>query len=326
MELALKTGSLLAIIIGAYLAKRAGWFHDRDYKVLSALVFNVTLPAAVIRSFAMNDHDLSMFWLVLLGFLASFLPLFVIHAATRGDTVEHRAFQMLTGTTFNMGNFTLPVVTTFLGPSAGVPAVMFDMGNAVMCSAGSLVCTDALLHLGTRNDGSLHDAAPHRPPATGPVRRLTRRAHAVLRNFYTSAAFDTYVVMVVMLLSGIAVPQGALTVIEPLADANTFCSMAMVGLMMDIPESSDDYRQMAKVLCWRLLIAVAGALAAWFLLPVAPMARKIAVISMFAPIAVFSTKFTDETLGKAKLAGFSLTVSAVISLIAMALLAAFLPV
>ena len=33
-----------------------------------------------------------------------------------------------------------------------------------------------------------------------------------------------------------------------------------------------------------------------------------------APIAVFSTLFTDEVLGNAKLAGFSLTVTAVISL------------
>ena len=36
-----------------------------------------------------------------------------------------------------------------------------------------------------------------------------------------------------------------------------------------------------------------------------------------APIAVFSTLFTDEVLGNAKLAGFSLTVTAVISLLTM---------
>ncbi|MBW3088855.1 AEC family transporter [Bifidobacterium sp. 82T24] len=310
MELALKTGSLLLIIVGAYLFKRAGLFKERDYKIMQVFVFNVTLPAAVIHSFAQNRHDMSMLWIVLLGLLGALIPLFVIFFVTRRETAEHRTFEMLNATTFNIGNFTLPVVTTFMGPAAGVPVVMFDMGNAVMCSAGSLVFTKALLHL---DDGD------------GPRPSVGKRLHAAARNFYTSAAFDTYVVMVILLLAGISIPQGVVTVVEPFANANAFCSMAMVGMMMDVPELADDRREMAKVLAWRLVIAVVGSLAAWYLLPVAQSARKIAVICMFAPIAVFATKFTDMTLGKAKLAGFSLTVSAVISLIAMAVLCAVLP-
>lgn len=310
MELALKTGSLLLIIVGAYLFKRAGMVKDRDYKIMQVFVFNVTLPAAVIHSFALNKHDMSMLWIVLLGFLGALIPLFVIYLATRRESTEHRTFEMLNATTFNIGNFTLPVVTTFMGPAAGVPVVMFDMGNAVMCSAGSLVATKALLHL--------DDDGTERPS-------LRHRLHMMARNFYTSAAFDTYVVMVILLVAGISIPQGVVTVIEPLANANAFCSMAMVGMMMDIPELADDRREMLKVLAWRFGIAIIGSLAAWYLLPVAPFARKIAVICMFAPIAIFATKFTDMTLGKARLAGFSLTVSAVISLIGMALLSAFLP-
>lgn len=36
-----------------------------------------------------------------------------------------------------------------------------------------------------------------------------------------------------------------------------------------------------------------------------------------APIAVFSTLFTDKVLGNAKLAGFTLSITAVISLLLM---------
>ncbi|PLS31889.1 transporter [Bifidobacterium margollesii] len=309
MELALKTGSLLLIIVGSYLFKRAGFFKERDYKILQVFVFNVTLPAAIIHSFAQNQHDFSLFWITLLGFLGALIPLFVIYAATRRGTTEHRAFEMLNATTFNIGNFTLPVVTTFLGPAAGVAVVMFDMGNAVMCAAGSLVVTSALLHLNTGDT------------PRSPKDRLKSSA----RNFYTSVAFDTNIIMIVMLIAGISIPQGVVTVIEPLANANTFCSMAMVGMMMEIPELADDRREMLKVLVWRFAISIIGSLLAWYLLPVPPLGRKVAVICMFAPIAIFATKFTDMTLGKAKLAGFSLTISAVISLIIMALLSAFLP-
>lgn len=39
--------------------------------------------------------------------------------------------------------------------------------------------------------------------------------------------------------------------------------------------------------------------------------REIIVLGSFAPITIFSTKFTDSLTGNAKLAGFSLTVTAI---------------
>lgn len=45
--------------------------------------------------------------------------------------------------------------------------------------------------------------------------------------------------------------------------------------------------------------------------------REIIVLGSFAPITIFSTKFTDSLTGNAKLAGFSLTITAVLSLIMM---------
>ena len=55
--------------------------------------------------------------------------------------------------------------------------------------------------------------------------------------------------------------------------------------------------------------------------------REIIVLGSFAPITNFSTKITDSLTGNAKLAGFSLSVSAIIVLVMMTgahfLLAAF---
>lgn len=52
--------------------------------------------------------------------------------------------------------------------------------------------------------------------------------------------------------------------------------------------------------------------------------REIIVLGSFAPITIFSTKFTDSLTGNAKLAGFSLTVTAIISLVVMTALHALL--
>ncbi|KAB8288906.1 AEC family transporter [Bifidobacterium avesanii] len=309
MNLALQTGALMLAILMGYAGKRIGVFGGRDYKLLQTIIFNVTLPAAVILSFAKNDHDLRMFWVILLGFLAAFVPLLAIYFAARRAPVRSRGFQMLVGTTFNVGSFALPAITTFLGAGAGVAVVMFDIGNAMMCAAGALVLTNLLLHLD-----------PNWDAMTG-----GQRARVIARNFYSSVPFDMYLTMIVLLLAGIAIPGPVVTLITPFANANTFLSMIMVGMMMEVPRDRDDFLDMAKVLGWRLLVAVCAALAAWYLLPLAPEVRMVVAVTAFAPISIFSTKYADETLDRGELAGFSLTVSALISLVIMAGLCAWLP-
>ena len=309
MDLAVQTGALLLAIVMGYAGKRAGFFGAKDYRLLQTLIFNVTLPCAVILSFAKNDHDLRMFWVILLGFVSTLIPLLVIYAATRRAPKASRGFQMLAGTTFNIGSFALPVITTFLGAGAGVPVVMFDIGNAMMCAAGSLVLTNLLLHL----DPNWDDMT------------AAQRGRVIARNFYSSVPFDMYIVMIVLLLAGIAIPGPVVTLVTPFANANTFLSMIMVGMMMEIPHDRSDVLDMAKVQVWRLAVAVCVALAAWYLLPLAPQIRMIVAITAFAPISIFSTKFVDQTLDRGQLAGFSLTVNAVISLLIMAGLCAWLP-
>lgn len=75
--------TLLAVIIAGYGLKRIGIFKQRDYRVMQGVVFNFTLPAAIIHSFATNDHQLSMLWLSLFGMSTSLIPLLVIFLSTR---------------------------------------------------------------------------------------------------------------------------------------------------------------------------------------------------------------------------------------------------
>ena len=60
MSAILKPIAFLLIIVAAYLVKRAGLFKPRDYRVMQVVVFDFTLPASIIVSFATNPHHLSM--------------------------------------------------------------------------------------------------------------------------------------------------------------------------------------------------------------------------------------------------------------------------
>lgn len=105
-----QAGSLLLVIIGAYALKHVHIFDERDYRVVQGLVFNLTLPCAIILSFATNKHDMRMLWIVLFGFFACAVPLFIVYIGSRGDEKNYRAFQMLNASGLNLGAFCLPVV------------------------------------------------------------------------------------------------------------------------------------------------------------------------------------------------------------------------
>ena len=217
---------------------------------------------------------------------------------------------MLNASGLNIGAFCLPVVQTFMGPSAGLPVIMLDIGNAIIATAASLTITRSLLHWGS-------------PTKYLP---LSLKIKNIAHDFYSSISFDCYMLMLVIMFAGWSVPHWIVTLITPFANANAFAAMAMIGLMMEIPDSHKDRSELGKVIAWRFLFSIIIALSAWFLLPLDERVREIMVLAAFAPVTIFSTKFTDSLTGNAKLAGFSLTVTAVIGLTFMTILHAVLPV
>ncbi|HCH22431.1 MAG TPA: permease [Bifidobacterium sp.] len=316
--------ALLAIILTGYLFKRAGKFKNRDYRILQVALFDLVLPCAIIYSFATNPHDSSMLWISVFGFVVAFIPPVLIFLITRHKPVQERAFTMLNGSGFNIGCFCFPVVQAFLGTAAIVPAAMFDIGNCAMVAAGTNVMTQQLLHIqpGKTLDEQYSGHAPTLPyvkPKDRDAKRLARRVllRNVAKGFFGSAAFDTYMLMVVLTLADVKIPDAISTLLQPVANANSFCSMLMVGMLMDLPTGREDVRKLAEVVAWRLPFGILFAVAAWMILPFGASIRESVVMACLAPIAVFSTLFTDKVLGNAKLAGFSLSVSAIIGLITM---------
>ena len=75
-QVLLKAGSFVIIIVLGYLLKSFHVFGPSDYKVMTTIAVNVTLPAAVITSFAKFERDDSLFLLAILGFGLNFVMIF----------------------------------------------------------------------------------------------------------------------------------------------------------------------------------------------------------------------------------------------------------
>ena len=302
---------LLLIMLAGYLFKRFGLFGQKDYRVLQTAEFNIVLPGAIVYSFATNPHDVSLLWVSLFAFLFAALPVVFIFLATRKRNVTDRAFLMLNGAGFNLGCFSFPVVQSFWGAGAVVPAAMFDIGNCIMVAAGTNVLTQQLLHIRPGKTLAEQHAG---------AKRLARRAllGTIAKSFFGSVPFDTYLAMIVVTLANVPIPDWIASICQPLSGANALVSMLMVGMLMDLPQSKHDVKEVLSVIAWRVPFSVAFALVSWFLLPFSASVRAVMVICSLAPIAIFSTLFTDKVLGNAKLAGFSLAITAIIALAMMA--------
>lgn len=324
MSVIVQPMTLLLIALLGYLFKRKGLFGPNDYRVLQTAEFDLILPGAIIYSFATNPHHTSLLLISLFSLAAAFLPSMLVFIASRHRPVADRAFLMLNSSGFNIGCFSFPVLQSLLGPASLVPAAMFDVGNNIMVAAGTNVMTQSLLHikpgktLAQQYDGAA-PTLPYTKPVDRDARRLNRLALAknVARGFFTSPSFDVYVVMIALMVFGIHLPQWVADVSQPFSTANAFCAMLMVGMLTELPESLSDVRAVAEVVAWRLPCSLIFAAAAWYLLPFDPMIREAVTLCCLAPTAVFSTMFTDKVLGNAKLAGFTLSLTAVIAIVLM---------
>ena len=116
-EVLMKAGSFVAVIIMGNLLRRAGFFKEEDFYVLSKIVLKITLPAAIISNFSGIDLKPSMLVVTLLGFAGGILYIAVAFFMSIGKDREERAFNILNLPGYNIGNFTMPFAQSFLGGS-----------------------------------------------------------------------------------------------------------------------------------------------------------------------------------------------------------------
>ncbi|MCH4208897.1 AEC family transporter [Bifidobacterium sp.] len=324
MSAIIQPATLVLIILAGYLFKRMHLFGSRDYRIVQTAEFNLILPGAIAYSFATNPHDVSLLAVSAFSLTAALLPSLLIYLCSRHRPVSDRAFLMLNGSGFNIGCFCFPVLQSLLGSPALVPAAMFDIGNSVMVAAGTNVIMQTLLHIEpgktlAQQHAGQSPTLPYMRPMDHDARRLQRRAlyRNVARGFLSSASFDTYILMVLLMLIGVTLPDWITTVASPFYSANAFCSMLMVGMLTELPRDMHDIKAVLEIIGWRLPCSLAFAAAAWFLLPFDPIVREAVALCCLAPTAIFATMFTDKVLGNARLAGFTLSVTAVIAIIMM---------
>ena len=286
---------VLIILIG-YICKRRGVFAPTDYQLISKIVLNITLPCAVISSFAHFQLDLSLLAAVALGLSGNCVMLFVALMLTRRETLAAKIFYIFSLAGYNIGCFTLPFAQAFLTPFAVVALCMFDVGNSIMCTGMTYALTASCIGY-----------------ADGHKDRFSMKS--IAEKLLHSAPFVVYISMLILSLVGVQFPKSVYTFTDIVGAANPFLSMLMIGMMFEIKLDKQAMGYVKELFSVRYLISLVCAGAFIYFAPFKQEVNYVIALAFMAPCTIIGPIFVDKLGGNVQLASLFNSMTIITSVI-----------
>lgn len=286
---------VLIILIG-YMCKRRGVFAPTDYQLVSKIVLNITLPCAVISSFAHFQLDLSLLAAVALGLSGNCVMIFVALMLTRRETLAAKIFYIFSLAGYNIGCFTLPFAQAFLTPFAVVALCMFDVGNSIMCTGMTYALTASCIGY-----------------ADGHKDRFSMKS--IAEKLLHSAPFVVYISMLILSLAGVQFPKSVYTFTDIVGAANPFLSMLMIGMMFEIRLDKQAMGYVKELFSVRYLISLVCAGAFIYFAPFKQEVNYVIALAFMAPCTIIGPIFVEKLGGNVQLASLFNSMTIITSVI-----------
>lgn len=291
LEILLRASSFISIILLGWFLKKIGFFKQEDFGILSRITIRITLPAAIICSFAGRTIDPEMLMLVFLAIGCGLTYVLLGFLLNRKKGREQQAFAMLNLAGYNIGTFVMPFTQSFLGPVGVIATSLFDTGNAVICLGGAYSLASMV------RDGNGFSF------------------QRILKALSRSVPFVCYVLMLLLNLLHIGLPKVILSTAQVIANANAFMAMLMIGVGFKLEGDTSQIGTIAWLLAIRYGIGTVFAMAFYYLLPFAVEVRQALVILALSPIGSAVPGFTQEMKGDVGLSSALNSISIVISIV-----------
>ena len=290
-EILTRAGCFIAIIFMGYILRKKNFFKEGDFTVLSKIVLKITLPAAIVSSFAGKEIDIALLSLALISLSQGIIYMIVMYVINAKRGKDAQAFEILNTAGSNIGNFTMPFAQSFLGPMGVITTSLFDVGNACVCLGGAYGIASII------KDGGKFS----------PLK--------VIKALSKSVAFDTYVLMVILLIFNLQLPSAVISFAEIVASSNSFMAMLMIGVGFKLSGDKSQIGSILRVLGVRYSIAALVAAGCYMLLPFSLEVRQALVILAFSPIASAAPAFTGDLKGDVGLSSAINSISIICSII-----------
>jgi len=270
-EVLLKSLTFVLIVIIAYSLKKLRVLKKEDANVIATIVMNVTLPCALLASANGIELNGVILALIMIGIFSNVIMMIIGYISSCQQHRRVRAAFMINTSGYNIGNFVLPFVQSFFSGMGVVYLCSFDIGNALM------------------GLGITYAVADH--VASGENHFCVRD---MMKKLFSSIPFDVYVLIFVLAIFKLQIPTPILSIASTIGAGNSFLAMLMIGLMLELKISSQEIKNIFKILFLRICGTVVLALITYFVLPLPILAKQILVLAYFAPLSTVSAVFTRK--------------------------------
>lgn len=289
-------GFILVIIIG-FVLKQFKILKKEDGYILATIIMNVTLPCALFSNANGITINGAMLILIAIGIIVNLIMVAFGYFASNGKPAPTQAAYMINCSGYNIGNFVLPFVQAFF-PGMGVAYLcMFDVGNALMGLGGTFAIASSVVN-----------------------KQEKLSVSNVCKKLFSSIPFDVYIIIFFLALFKIRIPDAVLSITDFIGAGNGFLAMLMIGLLLEIKISRNDFKDLIRVLGIRLLGNFILMFACFMLLPLPLLARKILTIALAAPISTVAAVFTKQCRYEGEVAAVANSLSIIIGIVVLVVL------
>ncbi|MDW2798978.1 AEC family transporter [Clostridium boliviensis] len=290
----MRAAAFVAIILMGYLLKRAGFFQAKDFYLISRVVIRITLPAAIVSNFSRITMERSLLTMCIIGILCNLVTIGIGYITNLTRSGDSKAFAMLNMSGYNVGNFTMPFVQSFLSPVGFAATSLFDAGNSVMCTGMTYSLASMVAGEGEK-------------PSVGKM----------VKKLFSSVPFDAYVIMTILSILKISLPGIIISFADTAGAANAFLALLMLGIGFEIRMDKEKIKKIIRMLVMRYSIAVIMAAGFYFLSPFILEVRQTLAIVTLGPIASVAPAFTADLKGDIEMASAINSLSIIISIVAI---------
>ncbi|WP_405380124.1 AEC family transporter [Phascolarctobacterium sp.] len=296
LEVLSKAAAFILMILIGYYSKKKGMFTPTDYQLVAKIILNITLPCAVISSFAHFQMDYSLFAAVVLGLLLNIFMLLVALLLTKRDTNAAKIFYIFSLAGCNIGCFTMPFVQAFLTPFAVIAICMFDVGNSIMCTGMTYALTASCIGYadGTKDKFNVRN---------------------IVDKLLHSAPFMVYISMLALSVAGVHFPAPVYTFTNLVGAANPFLSMLMIGMMFEIKLDRRSLGYIKELFAVRYGVCLALAGACLYFAPFAQEVNYVIALGILAPCTIIGPIFVEKLGGNVQLASLFNSITIVVSVL-----------
>ena len=294
IEVLTKATVFIAIIVMGYLLKRKGFFKASDFRIISKIVLNITLPCAVISNFNNLKIDMSLLFLIFIGIICNLVTVGAGYLVALKKSDDEKAFNMINFSGYNIGCFAMPYVQSFLGPIGVVATCLFDAGNSLLCTGGTYSIASAV----AKTDGKT-------------------TLSSFIKKVFSSIPLNTYIIMLIVSYFNFQIPKPIIMFTDTVGAGNGFLAMLMVGVGLELNLKRSQIGKIVQALSIRYGISIIMAFIFFIFLPFSLEVRQVLAIIVFAPVSAVSIAFTEKCNGDVGLASAINSSSIIFSIIVM---------